>query len=151
MVNKVNACLSALSLALLVGCNDTSSSGSGETGSDTTITVVSWGGNYSESQNKAYHLPYQQLNPDVTIKLESAGRQALSRLRTGEDSWDLVDMTLRDAKRACEEDLVIPIEHDQVLAPAPDGGLATDDFFASSLSDCGVPQIAYSMVVAYNT
>ena len=50
MVNKVNACLSALSLALLVGCNDTSSSGSGETGSsggsgetgsDTTITVVS--------------------------------------------------------------------------------------------------------------
>ena len=160
MVNKANACLSVLSLALLVGCNDTSSSGSGETGSsggsgetgsDTTITVVSWGGTYSESQNKAYHLPYQQLNPDVTIKLESAGRQALSRLRTGEDSWDLVDMTLRDAKRACEEDLVIPIEHDQVLAPAPDGGLATDDFFASSLSDCGVPQIAYSMVVAYNT
>ena len=31
------------------------------------LTVVSWGGAYSNSQQKAYHEPYMAANPDVKI------------------------------------------------------------------------------------
>ena len=31
------------------------------------LTVVSWGGAYTASQQKAYHDPYMAANPDVKI------------------------------------------------------------------------------------
>lgn len=147
----VKRCVSILLPTLLVGCNELGVQGSGNEDSNTTLTVVSWGGGYSNSQSKAYHQPYQRLNPNITIKHETDSYRALDALRQGKTGWDLVDMLVQDAKQACAEGLVIPIDHDQVLAPAPDGGLASEDFFAAALSDCAIPQIAYSRVVAFNT
>ena len=33
----------------------------------TELVVVSWGGAYTASQQKAYHAPYMKLNPGITI------------------------------------------------------------------------------------
>lgn len=120
-----------------------------------TLTVVSWGGAYTQSQVRAYHDPYVAENPHVTIVNDDGSANALAGLRAqsqaGNVTWDLVDMLPSDAQLACEEGIIMPIDHDAVLAPAPDGTPASQDFLPGSLGECFIPQIVYSTIISYNT
>ncbi|MHA7879509.1 MAG: ABC transporter substrate-binding protein [Saccharospirillum sp.] len=120
-----------------------------------TLTVVSWGGAYTESQVRAYHNPYQEMNPNINIINDDGSANALAGLRAqsqaGNVTWDLVDMLPSDAQLACDEGIIMPIDHDEMLAPAPDGTPASEDFLPGSLGECFIPQIVYSTVVTYNT
>lgn len=117
------------------------------------LTIVSWGGAYTESQNSAYHEPWTAKTGDTIVNVDKA-QTALAGLRAqieaGNVTWDLVDMLPSEAQIACDEGLVDIIDHDKVLAPSPDGVPPSDDFIAGSLSECFVPQIVYSNIVAYN-
>ncbi|MFO7634492.1 MAG: extracellular solute-binding protein, partial [Caldilinea sp.] len=117
---------------------------------ETSLTVVSWGGAYTESQVRAYHEPYMAENPDIKILNDDGSANALAGLRAqsqaGNVTWDLVDMLPSDAQLACEEGLILPIDPDAMLAPAPDGTPASEDFLPGSLGDCFIPQIVYSTV-----
>ncbi|WLD57906.1 ABC transporter substrate-binding protein [Salinispirillum sp. LH 10-3-1] len=119
------------------------------------LTVVSWGGAYTQSQVRAYHEPYMAANPHVQIINDDGSANALAGLRAqsqaGNVTWDLVDMLPSDAQLACDEGIIMPIDHDAVLAPAPDGTPASQDFLPGSLGECFIPQIVYSTVVTYNT
>jgi putative spermidine/putrescine transport system substrate-binding protein len=120
-----------------------------------TLTVVSWGGAYTNSQVKAYHEPYMALNPHIRIVNDDGSANALAGLRAQAQAnnvtWDLVDMLPSDAQLACEEGLLVEIDYDEMLAPAPDGTPASEDFLPGSLEgDCFIPQIVYSTVVAFN-
>jgi putative spermidine/putrescine transport system substrate-binding protein len=121
----------------------------------TTLTVVSWGGAYTRSQVNAYHDPYMAANPHIRILNDDGSANALAGVRAqaqaGNVSWDLVDMLPSDAQLACEEGLLLEIDPDSMLAPAPDGTPASQDFLPGSLDgDCFIPQIVYSTVVAFN-
>jgi len=120
---------------------------------DVSLTVVSWGGAYSESQQRAYHDPYMAENPNVTIINDDGSANALAGLRAqsqaGNVTWDLVDMLPSDAQLACDEGIIMEIDHDEMLAPAPDGTPASEDFLPGSLGDCFIPQIVYSTVLTY--
>ncbi|MCG6115002.1 MAG: ABC transporter substrate-binding protein [Mesorhizobium sp.] len=119
------------------------------------LTVVSWGGAYSESQQRAYHDPYMEANPHITIVNDDSSANALAGLRAqsqaGNVTWDLVDMLPSDAQLACDEGLVIEIDADAMLEPAPDGTPASEDFLPGSLGECFIPQIIYSTIISYNT
>lgn len=119
------------------------------------LTIVSWGGAYTESQVRAYHDPYVEANPHVSIITDDGSANALAGMRAqflaGNVTWDLVDILPSDAQLACYEGIVLPIDHDAVLAPAPDGTPPSEDFLPGSLGECFVPQIAYSTVLTYNT
>jgi putative spermidine/putrescine transport system substrate-binding protein len=119
------------------------------------LTIVSWGGAYTASQVKAYHEPYMAMNPHVRIHNDDGSANALAGLRAqsqaGNVTWDLVDMLPSDAQIACEEGLILEIDHDEMLAAAPDGTPASEDFLPGSLGECFIPQIVYSTVVAFNT
>jgi putative spermidine/putrescine transport system substrate-binding protein len=69
----------------------------------------------------------------------------------GNVTWDLVDVVVADAIRGCDEGLFMEIDHDAILAKAPDGTPASEDFLEGTLSDCFVPQIIYSTAFAYRT
>ncbi|CUX80289.1 MAG: ABC-type spermidine/putrescine uptake system substrate-binding component [Roseibaca calidilacus] len=116
------------------------------------LTVVSWGGAYTESQQRAYHEPYMAENPHVTIINDDGSANALAGLRAqsqaGNVTWDLVDMLPSDAQLACDEGIILEIDHDEMLAAAPDGTPATEDFLPGSLGDCFIPQIVYSTILA---
>ena len=120
-----------------------------------TVTFVSWGGAYQNSQIQAYTNPYQEANPGVTIIWDESSPEAVARLRAMEEAgnltWDLVDVEAADAIRLCDEGLAMEIDHDEMLAPAPDGTSASDDFGDMIVSDCFIPQIVFSTVVAYRT
>jgi putative spermidine/putrescine transport system substrate-binding protein len=45
----------------------------------------------------------------------------------------------------------MPIDHDEMLAPAPDGTPASEDFIEGTLRECFIPQIFYSTAFAYRT
>lgn len=119
------------------------------------LTVVSWGGAYTGSQQKAYHEPYMKLNPDIKILNDDSASEGLAKLRAqveaGNVSWDLVDMVAADTITACDEGLVLEINHDELLAPAPDGTPASEDFGDMIVSPCFIPQIVYSTTFGYRT
>lgn len=119
-----------------------------------TMTIVSWGGAYSASQQGAYHDPYVA-NTGITIVNDESSGEAVAKLRAmneaGNITWDLVDVEGADAIRLCDEGLAMEIDHDTMLAAAPDGTLASDDFGDSIVSDCFIPQIVFSTTVGYRT
>ena len=121
----------------------------------TELTVVSWGGAYSASQQNAYHDPFMAANPDVTIVNDESAAEAVARLRAmfeaGNVTWDVVDVVASDAIRLCDEGLAMPIDHDAILAPAPDGTPASEDFGDLIISECFIPQIVYSTTFGYRT
>jgi len=119
------------------------------------LVFVSWGGAYTASQQNAYHAPYMEKNPGVTIVNDDSANEAVAKLRAmkeaGKVTWDLVDMVASDAMLSCDEGLAIEIDHDAVLAAAPDGTPASEDFGDLIVSPCFIPQIVYSTTFGYRT
>lgn len=118
------------------------------------LKLVSWGGAYQQSQNKAYVEPYVARNRTLNVSWDSDSSNAVSVLRKGDAkarSWDLVDVAAADAIRLCEGGQAERIDFDRVLAPAPDGTPPSADFGKFLINDCFVPQIAYSTTIGYRT
>ncbi|MCP3972361.1 MAG: extracellular solute-binding protein [Rhodobacteraceae bacterium] len=118
------------------------------------LTIVSWGGAYSKSQLRAYHEPYSEMS-GTTIINDDSSAEAVAKLRAmneaGNVTWDVVDVVAADAMRLCDEGLALEIDHDTMLAAAPDGTLASEDFGDLIVSDCFIPQIVYSTAFGYRT
>ena len=118
------------------------------------MTIVSWGGAYSKSQQKAYHEPYME-KTGVTIINDDSSAEAVAKLRAmneaGSITWDVVDVVAADALRLCDEGLAMEIDADTQLAPAPDGTPASEDFGDLLVGDCFIPQIVYSTTFGYRT
>jgi putative spermidine/putrescine transport system substrate-binding protein len=119
------------------------------------MTIVSWGGAYSASQDNAYHQPYMAANPGVNIINDESSAEAVAKLRAmaeaGNTTWDVVDVVAADAMRLCDEGLALEIDADTQLAAAPDGTSATEDFGNLLVSECFIPQIVYSTTFGYRT
>ncbi len=119
------------------------------------LTLVSWGGAYQASQVKAYVEPYLEMHPEVSVTWDESSAEAVAKLRAmneaGNVTWDLVDAVASDAMRLCDEGLAEELDHDEVLAAAPDGTTASEDFGDLLVSDCFVPQIVYSTTFGYRT
>ncbi|MFK7878926.1 extracellular solute-binding protein [Roseobacter sp.] len=118
------------------------------------MTIVSWGGAYSNSQLQAYHKPYSEMTGVEIINDESSA-EAVAKLRAmneaGNITWDVVDVTAADSIRLCDEGLAMEIDFDEQLAPAPDGTPASDDFGDTLINDCAIPQIVFSTTFGYRT
>ena len=122
---------------------------------ETTMVVVSWGGAYTMSQQRAYHEPYMANNPGIKIVNDDSAAEGASKLRAqveaGNVTWDLLDAEAPTAIALCDEGLVEEINFDEDLAPAPDGTPASKDFGESIVSPCFIPQIAYSTTFGYRS
>ncbi|MGN6549955.1 MAG: extracellular solute-binding protein [Pararhizobium sp.] len=118
------------------------------------LTIVSWGGAYSMSQNEAYDKPFTK-KTGVQIQHVDKSASGLSGIRSQVEaknvSWNIVDLLQSDAQRACDEGLVMQIKPDEWMKPAPDGKPASEDFVKGTIGDCFIPEILYSTVFAYNT
>ena len=87
------------------------------------ITVVSWGGAYTKSQVEAYHKPWIA-SSGHQIKSEDYNggiAEIKAQVEAGNVTWDVVDVELSDAIRACDEGLL----EDCLLytSPSPRDGL----------------------------
>ena len=141
----------ALGIAVLWLLGAGANGGAGAADADRAITVASWGGAYEHSQVKAYFEPFtKKTGIRIDIERYDGGLAELRQQVNGGDvAWDLMDMTMADNRAACRQGLLEPIDH-TVLLPAPDGTPASRDFIDGALTECGVSQIVYAMVTAYN-
>ncbi len=118
------------------------------------MTIVSWGGAYQTSQQKAYSEPYAE-ETGIQVTWDESSAEAVARLRAMSEAdnvtWDLVDVVAADAMRLCDEGIAMEIDHDEVLAQGDDGSSATEDFGELIISDCFIPQIVYSTTFGYRT
>ena len=118
------------------------------------MTIVSWGGAYSNSQIKAYNEPYAE-KTGVKIINDESSAEAVAKLRAmneaGNVTWDVVDVTAADSFRLCDEGLAMEIDFDEQLAAGDDGSTPTDDFGDTLINDCFIPQIVFSTTFGYRT
>jgi len=109
------------------------------------ITVVSWGGAYSESQRKAYHEPYMAETGIKIIEAEYTGDIAQMRamVESGNVTWDVIDVDAATALAGCDQGFLEEIDYAKVGQPK-------DKFVVGGALDCGVATIVYATVFGYD-
>ncbi len=116
-----------------------------------TLNVVSWDGAYVRSQILGFIRPYEEeTGVRVNVLQYSGGIEEIrQQVRAWNVRWDVVDLEMFDAVRACEEGLLEPIDH-EMLPAGEDGTPAQEDFLDGSLTRCGVGNVVAATVVSYD-
>ncbi|MEP1441765.1 MAG: ABC transporter substrate-binding protein [Hyphomicrobiales bacterium] len=116
------------------------------------LTVVSWGGAYTKSQVEAYHKPWQaKTGKTITSEDYNGGiAEIKAQVEANNVTWDIIDVELSDAVRACDEGLIEPIDP-SILPAGADGTAAADDFLPGTLHECAVANIVWSTIFAYDS
>ena len=116
------------------------------------ITVVSWGGAYTKSQVEAYHKPWiAKTGNGIKSEDYSGGiAEIKAQVEAGNVTWDIVDVELSDAIRACDDGLLEVIDASTLPAGA-NGKPATEDFMEGTLHECAVANIVWSTIFAYDS
>ena len=119
----------------------------------TTVTAVSWGGAYTESQKLGYGDPTaKKLGINIAWVDYSGGLSEIkAQKEAGKITWDIMDVFAMDTITGCDEGLFVEFDFDKDFPPAPDGTPASKDFFTAMPSKCAVGNILYSWNYAYNT
>ncbi len=120
--------------------------------SSRSLVVVSWGGAYTKSQVEAYHKPYEAATGQKINSVDYNGGVAeiKTQVEANNVTWDVVDMEIADAQRACDEGLLEKIDAG-TLPAAPDGTPAIQDFVPNGITPCAVTTILFSHIVAFDT
>lgn len=124
----------------------------GQANAQETLTVVSFGGAYGAAQKKHQVDPYMAKTGTKILFESYAGGVAemKAQVESGNIQWDVIDIETIDLERACSEGLLEVIPRD-ILLPGDDGTPAEKDFVPAALAnECGVGQILWSTVFAYN-
>jgi putative spermidine/putrescine transport system substrate-binding protein len=116
------------------------------------VTVVSWGGAYTNSQKLGYGDPAAaKLGIPINWVDYSGGlSEVKAQKEAGAITWDIIDVYAMDTINGCDEGLFVEFDFDKDFGPGSDGVKASDDFFAPMPSKCAVGNILYSWVYAYN-
>ena len=116
------------------------------------LVVVSWGGAYTKSQVEAYHKPWEAKTGATINSVDYSGgiAEIKAQVEAGNVSWDVVDMEIADAQRACDEGLLEKVDAG-LLPPAPDGTPAIQDFVPNGITPCAVTSIVFGHIVAYDS
>jgi len=131
---------------LLLGLGLLLTAGSALAGEPTPLVVATWGGAYEAAQRAALFAPFSEATgiPVQTVPYDG-GVAALEDA----DGWTVVDMAIADADTACEAGLVEALDP-AILAPAPDGTPAAEDFLPGAFRPCAVMHLVYATVLAYD-
>jgi putative spermidine/putrescine transport system substrate-binding protein len=115
------------------------------------VTVMSWGGAYTVSQVEAYHKPYTAATGKAVVSVDSdnPAPAVKAMVEAGNVTVDVADVEYADAVRLCDEGMLEPIDH-AILPAGVDGVPAADDFLPGALTECGVANIVFSTIFAYD-
>lgn len=108
------------------------------------LTVVSWGGAYQDAQRKIFFRPFQQqTNGRLLEETWDGGVGVLrAKIQSGANNWDVVQVESEELLLGCEEGLFERMDFSAL------GG--REHFIPQAVSDCGVGNILYSFVLAYD-
>lgn len=109
------------------------------------ITVVSWGGSYSESQRHAFYEPFAQSTGTTVLEDEWQGDMAKIRTMVESRSYqgDVFDAESAHLLAGCDAGLWERIDYSKL-------GFTPDDFLPGAATECGVGSISWSTLFAYD-
>jgi putative spermidine/putrescine transport system substrate-binding protein len=115
------------------------------------LTVASWGGAYTRSQILGFIRPFErERGLDVEVVDHDGDLAGIrAQVRAWNVRWDVVDLELDAALRACDEGLLETFDHDTLPAGA-DGTPASEDFVPGALVPCGVGNVVSALTIAWN-
>lgn len=116
------------------------------------ITVLGWGGAYTNSQIEAYHKPFTEKTgvKVISADADNPATPIKAMVEAKNVTVDVASVEYADAVRLCDEGLVEEIDTSGLPA-APDGTPAKDDFLAGMVTDCFVGTDVFATVYGYNT
>jgi putative spermidine/putrescine transport system substrate-binding protein len=115
------------------------------------ITVTSFGGSYTKSQMESQYKPFTQKTGVQVNSVDYSGgiAQIRAQVESGNVSWDVVDLETQDLTAACDEGLLETIDLSKVPRGA-DGTPVDQDFIPNAINECGVGNIIWSTIIAYD-
>lgn len=116
------------------------------------ISVMSWGGAYAKSQIEGYHKPFTAATGInvVSVDADNPATPVKAMVEAKNVTIDVADVEYADAVRMCDEGLLETIDP-SMLPPGDDGTPAADDFLPGAITDCGVANIVFSTIFAYDS
>lgn len=130
--------------ALLVTASVLSSCATKPATNGTSVTVVSWGGAYADTQRKAFFTPYNSATGTEVIERQYDGGldNVTSMIQAKNITWDVIDVDAAHAVSGCDQGLLEKLDMTKIGDPAT--------FFPGSVLDCGVATVAYSTIFAFD-
>jgi putative spermidine/putrescine transport system substrate-binding protein len=109
------------------------------------VTVVSWGGLYTQVQNTSFYEPFGKAT-GITVKSEDWNGN-LGQIRAQVDAknvtWDVVIGDSAFAKKGCEEGFLEKIDPSITKE-------SESDFLPGSITECGVASVVWGYVIGYD-
>jgi putative spermidine/putrescine transport system substrate-binding protein len=108
------------------------------------LTVTSWGGAYTKSQEKAYFEPFAKETGVKVLQDEWDGSTAKLKgmVETGQVTWDIVDVEPGHALQGCDENWLEKIDYSKL------GG--KEAFIDGAAMDCAAATIVFGTIYAYD-
>jgi putative spermidine/putrescine transport system substrate-binding protein len=108
------------------------------------LTVVSWGGAYQDAQRATYFRPWAAARGERLLEETwDGGIDVLrERVRSGTNTWDLVQVEGEELLIGCDEGLFEPLD------PEALGG--RDAYVSGAVTPCGIGAISYAFVLAWD-
>ncbi|EHL95759.1 ABC transporter, solute-binding protein [Acetobacteraceae bacterium AT-5844] len=108
------------------------------------LTIVSWGGAYQDAQREVFFRPFQQQSGIRLLEETWDGGVGVLRakVQSGANNWDLVQVESEELLLGCEEGLFERMDF------AALGG--EQRFIPEAVNECGVGNILYSFILAYD-
>lgn len=108
------------------------------------LTVVSFGGNNRQAQEKAFYQPFTAKNAVSITADDYNGEMAKIKVMadTGTTTWDVIEVESPELIRGCSEGLFEPLDWDRIGKK--------EDFIPAAVSDCGVGIFIWSTVLTYD-
>ncbi|PHK94893.1 spermidine/putrescine ABC transporter substrate-binding protein [Pseudoroseomonas rhizosphaerae] len=141
MLRRGFGAMLALGVGIL-GCGLPGAGGAQAQGRD--LTIVSWGGAYQDAQREVFFRPWQQQSQARLLEETWDGGVGVLRakIQSGANNWDLVQVESEELLLGCEEGLFEKMDFAAI------GG--RDHYIPEAVSECGVGNILYSFVLAYD-
>ena len=139
---NARACAFAFAVAASLGVSP------GALGEDT-LNIATWGGAYGQSQEIAFFEPYaKETGTRIATEIYDGSLAKIKEMIDG-GAIDVADVSAGVLNALCKDGLLETIAPSS-LGAAPSGESAEQDFFAGSLSTCGVGSVAWSMTIAFD-
>ncbi|WP_291297799.1 ABC transporter substrate-binding protein [Elioraea sp.] len=108
------------------------------------LTIVSWGGAYQDAQRQVYFRPFSQATGVRFVEDNWDGGIGVlrTRMQSGNNTWDLVQVESEELLLGCEEGLFEKLDYSRI------GG--RDLYLPEAAHECGVGAILYNFVLAWD-
>ena len=115
------------------------------------LTITSWGGAYTASQQKAYGTPWEaKSGKKIQWENYNGGLgEVKTQVTSGKVTWDIVDILPDQARTGCDEGLFEELP-DSIFAKTADGKTLDEDLMVPRPNKCVAPQIWWSYVPFYD-